>query len=472
MTNAFMRLAGFCAVALLSGCATVDIDRTIADTNTSTAEFTQGGLALSRTAEQRQRREALAEQLLAQPLGQAEAVQLALANSPGLQALLAERWGELSRSAQGGRIGNPMFSFERVRAGDELEIGRLLSVGLLDLLTLPQRQVIAGNRIAQSEVELAATVVQQVSDVRQAWVRAVAAQESLAYARQVDASAQASAELARRMQQVGNFNRLQRARQQAFHADAAARLAGASHEAMAAREALVRQLGLDDAQAERLKLPQRLPDLPAQPRSVQSLSQAALSQRLDVRLARLQLDLAGRAQGLDLLNTLVDTEVGVRRDTQFADGTRTTARGFEIDIRLPLFDWGAPQRAAMDAQSLAAAHRYEAVTRSAASQLREGYSAYRTAYDLARHYRDEIVPLRKTIAEENLLRYNGMLIGVFDLLADHREQVGSVIAAIDAQRQFWLADAALSSHLIGKPMTAALPGTASPAPSSGGDAGH
>ena len=47
------------------------------------------------------------------------------------------------------------------------------------------------------------------------------------------------------------------------------------------------------------------------------------------------------------------------------------------------------------------------------------------------------------MADENLLRYNGMLIGVFELLADNREQISSVIAAINAQQQFWLADAAL-----------------------------
>ena len=62
------------------------------------------------------------------------------------------------------------------------------------------------------------------------------------------------------------------------------------------------------------------------------------------------------------------------------------------------------------------------------------------------------MPLRRTIADENILRYNGMLIGVFELLADSREQISSVAAAIDAQRDFWLADAALQTTLIGKPM--------------------
>jgi outer membrane protein TolC len=213
----------------------------------------------------------------------------------------------------------------------------------------------------------------------------------------------------------------------------------------------VRLLGLGDAQAGRLQLPERLPDLPAQPRDAQAVTAAALQQRLDVQLARLRLDAAGKSQGLDLLAGVVDVELGLRHDTVFDAGERANRNGYELAIRLPLFDWGASRRAALDAQSLAAASRYEAVARAASSQLRQSYSAYRTAYALARHYRDEIVPLRKTMQEENVLRYNGMLIGVFELLAETREQVASVIAAIESEQQFWLADAALSSTLIGTP---------------------
>ena len=79
--------------------------------------------------------------------------------------------------------------------------------------------------------------------------------------------------------------------------------------------------------------------------------------------------------------------------------------------------------------------------------MRESYSAYRTAYDLSRHYRDEIVPLRKRISEEKLLRYNGMLISVFELLADSREQAAAVMAAIEAARDFWIAEASLETAL-------------------------
>ncbi len=93
---------------------------------------------------------------------------------------------------------------------------------------------------------------------------------------------------------------------------------------------------------------------------------------------------------------------------------------------------------------------------NARSEVREAYGAYRAAWDIARHHREEIVPLRARIAEENLLRYNGMLIGVFELLADARVQIASVQGAIDALRDFWIAQAELDMALVGKPSLSAV----------------
>ncbi len=451
-------------VLALAGCASVDFDATLARTNEDLGGFTQGALGLAHTTAQREARASQAARLLAQPLNQPGAVQLALVNSPALQALLAQRWSELATLAQGARTANPSLSLEQSRLGAELEIGRRLSFGLLDLLTLPQRQERAARAQEQSQIQLSAEVVDQVTQVRQAWVRAVAAQQALAYAQQVNEIAHSSAELARRMQAVGNFNTLQRARQHAMYADASGQWALAQHRALAARETLVRALGLDDAQAAQLQLPARLPALPEAPRSPQALAQTTLAQRLDVRLAQAALAASLQAQGLSDLSSLTDVELAVRRDTVFDDaaGTQGARHGVELAVRLPLLDGGDLRRTAFNAQTLALAQRLQATLLEARSGLRESYSAYRTAYDLARHYRDEVLPLRKTIADENLLRYNGMLIGVFELLADTREQTAGVQAAIDAEQQFWLADAALQAAQIGRPPAAAQALLASP----------
>ena len=104
-----------------------------------------------------------------------------------------------------------------------------------------------------------------------------------------------------------------------------------------------------------------------------------------------------------------------------------------------------------------AVNRTAAVALNARSEVRESYSAYRTAYDLAKHYRDEVVPLRKRISDENLLRYNGMLASVFELLADSRDQVRSVTAYVEALRDFWNADTSLQTAITGRSPGASEP---------------
>ena len=199
-----------------------------------------------------------------------------------------------------------------------------------------------------------------------------------------------------------------------------------------------------------MTLPDRLPDLPATPDDQSVLAHRAFDERLDVALARAELDFTARSLGLTRVTSTVNAlEVGVASKSTTGEDT---LKGYDLEFRLPIFDFGDARRANAQAVYLAALNRTAVVIAEAQSHLRESYVSYRTTYDLARHYRDEIVPLHKTISDENLLRYNGMLIGVFELLADAREQISSVRQAIGAQRDFWLADATLRATLIGRPV--------------------
>ena len=463
------KTAAAAAVLVLAGCASVNIDESVSQTNQELTGFTNGKLSLVQTDEQRQAMASKANDILKEPLSQPAAVELMLTHSPQFQTVLAENWVQAAQAAQGGRIHNPVFAFERLRFNSELEIGRLLSFGLLDLLSFPARQGIARTQVDRAQLQLTSSVVDQVTQVRQAWVDAVAAKQAHSYAQQVFESAQTSAELARRMQEVGNFTRLQRARQQSFYADAAVNLAATRHKATATREALVRMLGLNTEQTTQLKLPDRLPDLPEAPKAPAEVARHA-EDRLDVRMAKQGFDASAKAQGLGNVASFLDLEAGVRYDTVFDNesGERGNVKGYELELSLPIFDWGGMKRDAMNANTLAAANRLEATLRGAQSTLRESYSAYRTTYDIARHYRDEIIPLRQTIADENVLRYNGMFIGVFELLADSRDQVNTVVQAINAKADFWRADAALQATVVGKPMMVSVSGAAA---SAGGDAG-
>jgi len=144
--------------------------------------------------------------------------------------------------------------------------------------------------------------------------------------------------------------------------------------------------------------------------------------------------------------------------------------GYEIQLELPLFDFGSTRTVRAEAVYLQSVNRTAEIAVNARSEVRESYSAYRTAYDIAKHYRDEVVPLKKRISDETLLRYNGMLLGVFELLADSREQVLSVTAYVEALRDYWIADTNLQSALTGRspaPSSMERPRSASSA-----DAGH
>jgi len=303
--------------------------------------------------------------------------------------------------------------------------------------------------------------------VRQAWVDAVAARQVAHYREEVATAAGTAAELARRMQATGNFSRLQRAREQALAAEETANLIRARQNATAAREALIQRLGLTPSQAQALRLPDQLPALPEAPIDEATAGAALLDNRLDVRIARTDLERTAKSLGLTQVTSVVNGlhVAGVRN----SETGESSQRGFEVELPLPLFDFGDAARAGGEARYLAAFNRTLELASNASSQVRVAYEGYRSAYDLARHYRNEVVPLRQNITEESVLQYNGMLIGVFELLAAARSQSASAVQAIEAERDFWRAEAALKASLLGQPIAPiSLQSGASPAEAGAG----
>ncbi len=83
------------------------------------------------------------------------------------------------------------------------------------------------------------------------------------------------------------------------------------------------------------------------------------------------------------------------------------------------------------------------------SEARDAYRTYRAAYDIARHYQREVLPLRKIISDETLLRYNAMQVDVFTLLTEARLRIAATTSAIEAERAFWLAATNLGAAVLG-----------------------
>ena len=405
-------------------------------------------LAIEEVSQAQLRRERA--RLLSSVLDERAALTLALQGSTRTQALLAEGWAAQAAAAERGAAPSVHIALERIIHGDERSYGQSLGLGLVDWLTWPARQGLAQQQQAVQRLKLSQDLLGLHVAVRQQWLRSVAAVQLVTYHEQVREAAEASAELARRMQQVGNFSRLQRAREQAFLSEATAQLARAMLQATQEREALVRLLGLNTEEAQQLRLPARLPDVPRTVRSTAETTRAAQAERLDLALAHAQWQAAARTQSL-AWTAAADIGLTLGREREGSSRSRSA----EIEWHLPLLDSWRLRQQSRSAEALAASHRLELAAAEAGSQLRERYASYRTSHELAVHARDELVPLRKTITDEMLLKYNGMLVGVFELLADARSQVGAVITAIEAQRDFWIADAALDAAILGVPAAAA-----------------
>jgi outer membrane protein TolC len=389
--------------------------------------------------------------LLAHPLSVEGAVQIALLNNRMLQAAFEELGISEAALVQAGRLPNPRFDLRHAAAAGQYDIEETLSFNVLSLLTMPYARDIEKRRFAQTQDLSVQRVAQLAKDTREAFYAAVAARESLNYLQQVRIAAETGAELAQRMVSAGNWNRLDQAREQSFYTDAVQNLTRARLAEESAREKLMGLLGLPAPQSGQpaLQLADTLPELPAGLDSLPDVERAVLQERLDLQLMRMHIDELGKSLGLTKSTRFVNVlEVGAARVRQ---GSREEPyeRGYTVTLEVPVFDSGAARVKKSEAIYAQAVDRFTQAAIEARAQIRLAYAGYRAAFELAQRQRDEVLPLRQAIAQQNLLRYNASLISIFELLSDAREQVISVDGYIQSVRDFWIAKSRLDGALLG-----------------------
>ena len=472
------RAAARATAALLAGCASVAPDGLRGDVAALAAPRAgiEAAAALpgSGPAAQARAQQAVRD-WLAQPLTQNAAVRVAWLHNPGLQARLAALGLADAERVQAVTLPNPQLSLAWLANGHEREFERSLAFNLLSAITLPWRAQRHDEQLRIATLEAAQQAVALAADTRRAWLRAVAAEQvAAAHERMVEA-AEAGAELARRMERVGHWSRLQLAREQAVLHEATAQRARARLAAATEREQLSRLMGLWGPQAHQYALPGALPALPAEPWPADGLEATALRERLDVQVARRQFDADARWHGVARVDAVFgDIGLAYQRNTNTErdTGHREVTRGWELDVPVPLFDWGGAARTRAQLQVERSAAQLQETAVRARSEVRTTWLTYRTAFDLARQQLVEVVPLRQRMADETTLRYNGMLASVWELLAQARSSTQAVADAVNAQRDFWLAETDLQLALTGT-SPGALQGLAgSPAATSSTPQGH
>ena len=441
-------LCGALLSLLFTGCATFSKDGGLADVQALTAPHLKQDVVWPKDEASQNVVTERVSALLKAPLNADSAVQIALLNNKGLQASLYALGIAEADVVQAGRLPNPKFSMLYARHQGEYKIEQALTFNIFSLLAMPKALEIERRNFEKTKQAVAIDVLNLANQTRAAYFNAVAANELVRYSIQVKESAEASAVLAQRMVAAGNWSTLEQAREQGFYADAMQEYTIAQQAHNRAHASLARLLGVS---AEQLQLEKRLPDLPKTASELQPLEKTAFEQRLDLQALRLETTALAKQLGLTKTTRFINVlEIGPAR---VLEGRRGDAykKGVDIAFELPLFDWGDAKVARAEAIYMQSVQRAAQMASNAQSEVREAYNHYLTTYEMAKHYRDDIVPMRKKILAENQLRYNGMLVSPFELFADARAQVASVKAYINTLNEFWLAETALNSALIGKP---------------------
>ncbi len=417
------------------------------------------------------------------------AVQIALLNNRGLQASYATLGMSAAEAWQETMLENPVVSvgflgIAHPEIGGLRTIESTIAANLLSLATQKRRVDIADTRFRQAQAAAISDTLSLAGETRRAWIDAVAAFETVAYLNQAQVAADAASQLAEKLGETGAMPKAGQAREHAFYAELTGQKAEARLAASLAKERLTRLMGLWGQDAQYF-VPDSLPALPGAPRANPAIEADALRNRIDLQVARLELEAVAKSHRLteatryvsDLeLIAGVEAEREVETEYELHGGEleeKTKSKTIvtpqvELEFAIPIFDSGKARLRKAEYAYMQAANKLAEKAVNIRSEARSAYTAYRSSHEIARHYRDAVLPLRKAVEDESLLTYNGMITNTFDLLADTRARIDTQILAVNARKNFWLAEANLAAATVGGGMDA---GSGSAAPMRTAEAG-
>ena len=457
----------------LSGCAAFSPDSGMNVVANVASETIQKDVVSIRTSDDAERARDAVQRLLRRTLSVDSAVQIALLNNRGLQASYNELALAEADLVQDSLPPNPTFSIFRIAGDGAVEIERQVVGNILALATLPYRSEIARQRFQQAQLRAAEDTLKLAAEVRRTYYRAVAANELVGLLTDAKATGESTAQLALKLGQTGSMNKLDQAREQAFYAEVTAELATLRQDATGTRERLIRLLGLWDGDLG-FRLSNKLPTLPNRPLSLPGIEVDAVGHRLDLQIARIELTALAKSLNLTEASrfvTMLDV-AGIDRKTHDPSGTSFRERGFDVQFQIPIFDGGEVRVRQATETYNKAFNRLTEKAINVRSEAREAFRAYRSTYDIAGHYQREVLPLRKIISDEMQLRFSGMQIDVFALLTEARQRIGVLRTAVEAKRNFWLAQSELQTAVNGGGVSSAQMESRSTIAAAAGGGGH
>lgn len=392
--------------------------------------------------------------MLQQELTIDEAVQIALLNNRSLQATYEELGIAQADLVQAGLLRNPLFGasfrFPDKTVGGHRSTNTEFSVvqDFLDLLVRPLRKKVASAQFEQAKLRVGNAVLDIAAEVRSAYYALQADEQTLEMRRTVVQATEAAVDIATRQHDAGTLKTLDLANQQGFHDQAKLDITRTDIQIVADRERLNRLMGLWGADT-MWKLPERLPELPESEIPMEHLESIAVSQRLDLAAARQETQVIAHALSLTRkYRYFYVFDVGIDSEHDVADNVNFT--GPNVTIELPIFDQRQAEIARLESLLRQSQQRLSSLAIDIRSEVREVRNRLLTARNMVKYYQEVILPLRLRIVDESQLYYNGMLIGVYELLLTKQNQINAGREYIETLRDYWIAESDLERAVGGR----------------------
>jgi outer membrane protein, heavy metal efflux system len=441
----FANIVFIFSLVLLAGCAPLPAKPGFDSVQALVGSRLTQDLAWRQTDAERASHEALVADQLKSPLSLDAALRIALINNPRLQASYEQLGMDYGDLVQAGLPANPSLSFSL--RSSSVGVGREFGVvqDVLSLLTLAPRKRLATAMFEETKLATAQQVLQLATEVKKAYFVVHADGEALELAQSATTAAAAAAELAERQHQAGNIGKRELALQQEFHARAVLASSRQELEVAEAREKLSLFLGLTSDQRSWQLAAIALPSEDEIP-GLNTLESQAIKQRYDIAAAKQHA--ARSADALGVANrfrylSVLGLGVSYARET---DGEKL--RGPNIELGLPLWDRKQGERLRLHAELRAGERNLEARVLDTVGEVRTAHARLSNARQAMKHFRMTLLPLHERIVAETLKFYNGMLLGVYDLLLARQNQLNAQRDSIEAVKSYWLAKADLE-HAVG-----------------------
>lgn len=385
-----------------------------------------------------------------------DAVRLALATSPEIQAALARVRTAYAESKQSRLLPNPVLSvvvkFPTSGGAPTIEPG--IAADLLAILQKPKDVNISDNRLRAASAEAVSTVLDVVARVENVYAGAQSLESLVPVLQERRKLTLRLLDIAKARYGVGEATRFDVASLESQLIELDVEI---SENTLALRESRLELANLIGRPSDEAVW---VFDAQVEPAILQGDTlpwvQAGLNHRPEIDAKTWELAALGAEFKRARWDLLAGTEVGINAEGTANSNADDWALGPALAVPIPIFDWGQARLDVARSKQTEATHQLTQIRRQVVEEIRRAHAVYRSTYDTYQRVTSQLIPLlerRRQLAES---QYRAGVNDVESLILAHQELQAALAKQVGLKSKSAVALAQLRRAAGGRGVAPAL----------------